>query len=46
VQGQQPNQGAPNINQVPPDQMPQSTGPGQPPVQPVPDENAPPPEEQ
>jgi hypothetical protein len=47
MQGQQPNEGAPpNMNQVPSEQIPQNTGPGQPPVQPVPDENNPPPDEQ
>jgi hypothetical protein len=46
MQGQQPNQGQPNVNQAPTDQAPQSTGPGQPPVESVPDENPPPPEEQ
>lgn len=46
MQGQQLNQGQPNVNQAPTDQPQQSTGPGQPPVESVPDENAPPPDEQ
>jgi AMIN domain len=45
VPGQQSNEGVFNPNQVP-TEIPQSTGPGQPPVQPVPDENSPPPDEQ
>jgi hypothetical protein len=46
MQGQQPNQGQPNSNHAPTDQPQQSTGPGQPPVESLPDENPPPPDEQ
>jgi hypothetical protein len=46
MQGQQPNQGQPTSNHAPSDQPQQSTGPGQPPVESVPDENPPPPDEQ